>query len=606
MIYTLGDIVQSVETRSHPGGIRLMASWLAGPTSQGLTPFIYFAISVPVVLYLCFLIPPMQVRDEGRHFLRACQIAEGGILSEIEAGSGNAGGVLPLAEFEFVHDKMSIEFLRNEDRTPTVRGRLDALDRESQRQAPLGERRFAAFPGATIYPPPLYLPQVAAIRIAQLFSNKVYVWFYAARVLNGLIAVLLVFAALTIARTHQLLLLIPAVLPMSLYQISSISSDALIIGLSIFFVALCIRFLYDGSFSVRTGLVFCLCLLTLGKPVHLVAGLLLLAAYRRLGWRRAAVFCVGVMAFAASAYIWWAYLARRFFPLGGAGETSGRHDPAAQMNFAAAHPILMAKVMLRTLWHQKKDIITDLIGNFEWGALPLPPWFYMVVVAIGLGVLFCILVNLDRAGLAQFALASLAAGGLAAAILLAGFVIWTPVGRYEVVLMQGRYLLPGLALFVFGSPALKNFRGLSGSLLPALMLALLLLSYFWTVRIVKHYYFSIPDLRGRNVRELYSEATSQSCPASLTSDVKDWFSVVESGRTAAYNQNYRVILSEDDGTILGESDPVLIGGNGSKWRLHAWNVYVDRFARGHLWFAAGNSACHFADIEFRPFAVPPV
>jgi len=54
-------------------------------------------------------------------------------------------------------------------------------------------------------------------------------------VLNGLVAILLVFAALRIAKTHQLLLFIPAVLPMSLYQISSISTDAMIIGLSIVF-----------------------------------------------------------------------------------------------------------------------------------------------------------------------------------------------------------------------------------------------------------------------------------------------------------------------------------------------------------------------------------
>src|SRR4051812_25790377 len=132
-----------------------------------------------------------------------------------------------------------------------------------------------------------------------------------------------------------------------------------------------------------------------------------------------------------------------------------------------------------------------------------------------------------------------------------------------------------------------------------------LVSCFCTVRVVKNYYFSSSNLQGRNIRELYYEAPSQSCPASLEVDAKDWFSIVETGRTTAYKQNYRVILSEDDGTILGESDPTLIGGNGSLWRLHTWNVYVNRFAKAHLWFAVGKSACHFADIEFRPFPPPP-
>ena len=149
------------------------------------------------------------------------------------------------------------------------------------------------------------------------------------RVLNALAAIVLIFAALKIARTHQLPLLIPAVLPMSLYQMSSVSSDALIIGFSVLFVALCIRFLdIDGRF-IRISLTLSLCLLTLAKPVHLPAGLLLLAAYKRLGWRRAIAFCGAAMAVAGGAYLWWSYLVRPFFRDGlirYSRQSSGRAD----------------------------------------------------------------------------------------------------------------------------------------------------------------------------------------------------------------------------------------------------------------------------------------
>src|SRR5947209_3781474 len=362
--------MQSLERPGQHRGLHPWAWALAGPASEKLIPFIYLAISLPVALYLCFLIPPMQVRDEGRHFLRSCQIADGGIISQIDATTGQAGGMLPLAESEFVHDKMGPFFLLNEDRLPTIRARLEALDRSSENQAPFREKGFAVFPGATIYPPALYLPQIAAIRIAQLFSSKVYVWFYSARVLNGLVAILLVFAAVRIAKTHQLLLLIPAVLPMSLYQISSVSSDAMIIGLSIMFVALCIRFVGTDGLVIRAALVFCLCLLVWGKPVHLPMGWLLLTPYRRLGWRRAIAFCAAAMAVAAACEVWWSYLVRHFFALG-SQEMLGR-NPAAQRNFAIAHPILIAKVILQTLWHDGKLITFDLIGNFGWGSLALP------------------------------------------------------------------------------------------------------------------------------------------------------------------------------------------------------------------------------------------
>src|SRR3954465_3771590 len=115
--------MQSLETQGQHRGVPLLAWAPAGPAAERLIPFIYLALSLPVALYLCFLIPPMQVRDEGRHFLRACQIAEGGIISQIEASSGQAGGLLPLAESEFVRDKMGPFFLLNQDRLPTIRAR---------------------------------------------------------------------------------------------------------------------------------------------------------------------------------------------------------------------------------------------------------------------------------------------------------------------------------------------------------------------------------------------------------------------------------------------------------------------------------------------------
>jgi hypothetical protein len=78
--------------------------------------------------------------------------------------------------------------------------------------------------------------------------------------------------------------------------------------------------------------------------------LLLLTPYRRLGWRRAIAFCAAAMAVAAACEVWCSYLVRYFFALG-SQEMLGR-NPAVQMNFALAHPILMAKVIVQTLWYE--------------------------------------------------------------------------------------------------------------------------------------------------------------------------------------------------------------------------------------------------------------
>jgi uncharacterized membrane protein len=600
---SVSNIVQSLETHRKFWGVRRWGLRLVAAKPGGLISLIYLAISLPTMLYLCFLTPPMQVADEGRHFLRACQIADGGIVSQIDANTNQAGGLLPLAESEFVRDKMRTDFLRDEDRLSTIRARLDALDRSSQKQAPLREKKFAAFPNPTIYPPALYLPQVAATWIARLFTDKVYVWFYSARVLNGLVAILLIFAALRIAATHQLLLLIPAVLPTSLYQLSSVSADAQIISLSILFVALCVRFLDTDDLALRTGLVVCLSLLTLGKPVHLPAGLLLLAAYRRLGWQRAIAFCAGAMGTAGGAYLCWSYLVRRFFAMA-AAEFSG-HNPYAQIIFIKAHPISAAKIVLGTLWHQDKKLIVELIGRFGWVALPLPHWFYVVTIGIGLAIVACVLINLGRGKFVCLIVAGLTAGGLVLAVVLGGFVLWMPVGSRQVPWVQGRYLLPALAILAFGSPPLNKFRDLSRSVLTVLILVFISLSCFWTVRIVKHYYFAMSNIRGRKIQEVYYEPPPRTCPASLGPANSNWWGIVITGRTTVHNQNYRVVLTEDDGIIVNESDPILSGGDGSRWLLNVWNV--NKVIQGRLWFAAGKSACHFGDIQFGayPTPVPP-
>lgn len=267
-------------------------TWRFGPSvlSSRLFAYIYLCIALPTELLLSFLVPPMQVMDESRHFVRACQISQGGWRSELDPTTGRGGGLLPVAVADFVRHWMDTDSLRSEDGLRTILARIEAIHRSAQQQAPIANKKFVEFPSAGVYPPSLYIPQSAGIRTARFFSDKVYVWFYSARVFNAVCAVLLVFLGLRLAPQHQLLLIIPAVLPMSLFQIASISNDASIIALAILFVALCIRYLARDTTPIRIGLAVCLFLLVTGKPVHLVFAVLLLAAYKRLGWRRAASF----------------------------------------------------------------------------------------------------------------------------------------------------------------------------------------------------------------------------------------------------------------------------------------------------------------------------
>lgn len=513
-------------------------------------PYLYLCTALSAVLLLCFIVPAMEPADENRHFLRACQIAQGGWLPEIDKPTGRAGGMLPAAVFDFVRDAFTTEYLR----LHTIRERMEVFERASRLEPPLTQKKFVPFPTAAIYPPALYLPQATGIRIARLFSDKVYLWFYCARVFNAVCAVFLVFLALRIAPQRQFLLMLPAVLPMSLYQMGSISSDASIIAVAILFVALCIRFLTADSTLIRFGLVLCLFILVLGKPVHLALGLLLLAAYRRLGWRRAILFCGIAMSLAGSFYILWLYLVKPFMLL--AGEGHGR--PAAQIQFIMAHPVSFMKVVVVTLKDDGRDIVQQLIGYFGWVELPLPPWFYKITAGLAALIISLIIVNRKKVDYPNALIGSLAAASLSAAVMIAGYVMWNKPASPQIEMIQGRYFIPILPIAALVAAPLLQFDGFSRMLLVVSSLSFLLLSEYSTIRIAYHYYFPHSAMAGQNINALFKEVPDQACPAWSESSKEGSFWHVESGRTDGL-KTFRVLFVGDDGTILNESDPALIG-----------------------------------------------
>lgn len=587
-------------------------AWLTDQSLRRSVPFVYLAGALPVALVLCFLIAPMQAPDESRHFLRACQFAQGQILPEIDPNTHKAGGLLPAAAVDFVRDKMNPEYYRNEDRLHSIAARLRALNAAAQHQAPLSQQEFGVFPGSAIYFPALYLPQTVGIRLARLFTYKVYLWFYAARVANAVTAIGLIFLALLLARGYRLVLLIPAILPMSLYQISSVSSDAEFISVSILFVALSIRFVGSDGRALRGALIACLFLLTLGKPVYLPFALLLLPAYKRLGWRRAILFCAGVIAFCSCAYVAWSYFVRPIFAM--AARDFESRNPSAQVGYILTHPVGFLIALRHTVIWDSSTMIRSMIGDFGWVGMPLPLWFYHLTYGFFAIILLCLFLNWKQIRISKFLSGGFAAAGALLAIALAGYVLWCPVGSNVIGQLQGRYFIPVLAILAFFFPAMDRIGRRSRRGLAVLVLGFFALSAFTTVRTVKHYFFPQAALDGQNVYALFRDVSGQSCPASAGPSVTlGWVSTVGRG-TARVDGRFRVLLANKNGTILGESDPALTGSefpydllpgaSHSKWLVHIWTVNRQPTTLRY-WLIRGNTACTFGPvINLKPYQIP--
>jgi uncharacterized membrane protein len=573
-------------------------------------PYLYLCVTLPAVLVLSFLVPPMQLIDESRHFVRACQIAQGNLLPQIDKATGRGGGVLPQAVADFVRRWMNTDTLRSEEITSrTVGQRIHALDKASYSEAPIEKRKFVEFPSAGVYPPALYIPQSVGIRFARLFTDKVYVWLYSARVFNSLSAILLIFVALRVAPQHEFLLMLPAIVPISLSQFASVSSDASIIGLTILFIALCIRFTNEDDRLIRIGLIVSLLFLVLGKPVHLPLAFLLLMSYKRLGWRRAISFFVLAVGIAGVSYITWSYLVRPFIAM--AGEGHGQ-DPPAQVHFVVAHPISLMKVVAVTLKKDGFQLSKQLIGVLGWEVLSLPAWFYVMALGVAALVLFIIIRHRKQVAMANLILGCCAAVALFASVLLAAYILWNPPASPTIIRLQGRYFLPAMAVIAVLAPPFFSLRRSSRIALAASTISFLLLSAYFTVRTLNHYYFPQCELLGRNIYDTLDRKPDHSCPASFESVHDSWLEWIITGKTVRPNDS-KVIAVADDGTILGESDPALTGADlpywllpgssRSRWRLHVW--YLNRFDHLQLWLVRGNSACSFGPtLQFTPITMP--
>jgi uncharacterized membrane protein (UPF0136 family) len=573
------------------------------PDFRQFVPYLYLCVALPAVLLLCFLVPPMQVPDENRHFERAYQIAQGGWAPDFDAKKRRAGGVLPDAVFNFVRSWMRTDVLQHEEPLRSIRARMHALDIQSEAQIPLTHKSFGQFAAVAIYPPGLYIPQAVGIALSRLFSDKVYIWFYSARLFNAVTCIGLIFLALHVAGPERsLFLLLPAVLPMSLYQFGSVSTDPAIIALSILFTALCIRFWTVDGALLRTSLVICLLLLVMGKPVHVALSLLLLTASGRLGWRRATSFFCIASAVACTAYLAWASLVRGFIAL--AGQRNGQ-DPSTQLRLIVEHPATMLKAIVLTIRLKGWEIAKQFIGVFGWADLPLPSWVICGSILVLLAVVLIVAANYRKLVPSTLMVGGMTVLALSLAVFMAGYVMWNPPGAQEVSKIQGRYFLPALPVLALVAPPIGSLGLPFRAILPILCAGYSVLSGYTAVRLASHYFFPQSRVVGAKIETLFKIVPNASCPASVEYHglLNSWFQYVETGRTV-HNGDYRVLFATDDRTIMSESDPaftgaefpyyLLPGSPRSRWRIRIWQL--NRADTGRLWFVNGGTACAFGPV----------
>jgi uncharacterized membrane protein len=377
-----------------------------------VSPRLYAAAALLLGLAYVFVTPPFAVPDEDNHFWRALAVGRGHLL----ATRGLDAMPMPQAveDFTWVIERTSpTQTLSEKLRTAA------ALRHDGRMGRPI---RFAAW-----YSP---FPYVATGLVAALPLRPVIV-FYGGRIANLLAAVLLIALAIRAAPQYGAIFAAAALLPMSLYELASLSADAPTIVLAWLFTALLFSPQRRTPLIALAGFASGLC-----KPAYFLIALLVFVTPLR--WRqRLAILgatALGTLLAIAAAQRG-AYNPRRGLPV----------DAGAQLRCIVSDPIRFVHVVLHDAATNGRFYIEELIGRFGANEVKLSPVVITLEILLLLGVaITCGAVLRARVRITALAIVAMTVAG----IFLSQYLIWSVVCGDALEGVQGRYFLEILPLFL--------------------------------------------------------------------------------------------------------------------------------------------------------------
>jgi Predicted membrane protein (DUF2142) len=404
--------------------------------------YVFLVIALAWGVVQVFIVPPLQVPDEGDHWFRAWALTDGQLTADRQ-------GMITLPGV----------FARTADLYTRLVG-VGVLPVSLEGQAgfsgyedlfnspgPSGTVRVAS--RVLSYGPVGYLPQAVGVGLGRLVGAPPLTCFYLARLGNLFAAIVLLFFAIRLAPFGKQLFVLLALLPMTMFELASVSCDALTISGAMFFTSLLL------SASVRVtlrrvdvALVLAASALLLNvKPGYWALVLLvLLIRPAQLGGR------TRYMAFvAANALVVVGVFLIVFLLTATDARVQAVGGPHAQLLFILNQPLSFLGILWSNLQNNLLKWTFESIGVLGWFTIALPPTSYLVVLLGGLG--FFVRMRED-VRLQPWRRALLAAVGVAVfltlAVALYAFLEPTGSGRVQ---FQGRYLAPVwlvLLLSVYG------------------------------------------------------------------------------------------------------------------------------------------------------------
>lgn len=417
---------------------------------------ILFAL-ISLIFGLIFIAvnPPFWGNDGMSQFARAYQVAQGGFAPhEISwGGKGRSyGGEIPSTAWQ-LYEHAAQDLGSN----PPEPGRM-ILNPEKYAQLEAAafsvpSKNTVWFTNTAAYSPVPYLPPALGVLIAESLHLSLGAGLSLMATLSLLSYVALGFFALRALRTTRIkwLAFALALLPPALYQVSTITADALTNGLALLLFALFVKsaiFKQSLSRLEAVALVGTAIALPLAKPTYVILVALvaivpaaLVAANPFLG-RVAKWGSIGV---AVVLWLIWTVLSRdtadvlSFYR---ADYATSEFGTWPQVRYTITHPVQFLGDVVRTFFYRDNFYYENLLGSSN---IRVPG---TAMLLSGIAVLFAA-GNTERLRLSRTPTIVLTATAVLSfvAVFATLYLSFTPVGFYLLDGVQGRYFFPLLPFF---------------------------------------------------------------------------------------------------------------------------------------------------------------
>jgi uncharacterized membrane protein len=283
------------------------------------------------------------------------------------------------------------------------------------------------------------------------------------RIFNLIAYVALIYLAIKIAPRKKWVYAVVGLFPVAIQEAASLSTDVMTIGLSFITIAF-IHKLFLQKEPIRRYQYLYIALIGLGlgltKQTYIVLLLPIIFLPKNVltGLKKRAILVacgLGISIFVAAS--WYLVIKYQHYVTYSKVLGVGDVNQVAQLKYILEHPLTFAKTLYRTFIFQgfkNPDLPdfywTSMYGYFSWFAYALPAAF----VSLGYAALLIAFLYKGNS-LKDFSRDKMTAIAYSAtfiisilAIAVSLYILWTPVGYYQVLGIQGRYFIPILPLLI--------------------------------------------------------------------------------------------------------------------------------------------------------------